>query len=47
MNSGRELIVSLRICGAAEYLSPEVVAFEVADFDRIVATLWKLAHRRA
>ncbi len=46
MNSGRELILSLRICGAAEYLGAEAVAFEVNDFDRIVATLYKLAHRR-
>ncbi len=46
MSSGRELIVSLRICGAAEYLDGDVVAVEVDDFDRIVATLYRLAHRR-
>ncbi len=47
MNSGRELIVSLRICGAADYLSAETVAFEIDDIDRIVATPYKLAYKRS
>ena len=45
MNSGRETMVGLRISGAAGYLGPKVVAFEVDQLDRIVATLYKLAYR--
>lgn len=45
MNSGRETIVGLRISGAAGYLGAQVVAFEVDQLDRIVATLYKLAYR--
>jgi len=37
--------MALRIAGAAEYLDAEVVAREVDDIDRIVATLHKLAYR--
>ena len=47
MASGREVIVGLRIAGAAGYLSAERVAREVDTLDRIVATLYKLAYRRA
>jgi four helix bundle protein len=45
MNSGRETILGLRISGAAGYLDAEVVAREVNDIDRIVATLYKLTYR--
>lgn len=46
MNSGREVILGLRIAGAAGYLEPERVATEVDSVDRIVATLYKLAHHK-
>jgi len=46
MGSGREAIVGLRIAGAAGYLDAERVAMEVDAIDRIVAILYKLAHRR-
>ena len=45
MTSGREVILGLRIAGAAGYLEPERVAREVDAVDRIVATLYKLAYR--
>jgi four helix bundle protein len=45
MASGREVILGLRIAGAAGYLAQSVVAPEVDDVDRIVATLYKLAYR--
>jgi four helix bundle protein len=45
MNSGREVIIGLRIAGAAGYLDAERVAKEVDSLDRIVATLYKLAYR--
>jgi len=45
MTSGREVILALRIAGAAGYLEPERVAREVDTLDRIVATLYKLAYR--
>lgn len=45
MTSGREVILGLRIAGAAGYLDPERVAREVDAVDRIVATLYKLAYR--
>ena len=45
MNSGREVILGLRIAGAAGYLEPERVAKEVDSVDRIVAILYKLAYR--
>lgn len=45
MNSGREVILGLRIAGAAGYLEAERVAREVDAVDRIVATLYKLAYR--
>ena len=45
MCSGRETIMALRIAGAAEYLAADVVAVEVDDIDRIVATLYKLAYQ--
>jgi four helix bundle protein len=47
MNSAREVIMGLRIAGAAGYLDDERVAKEVDALDRIVATLWKLAYRAA
>src|SRR5262245_37524281 len=46
MCSGREAIVGLRIAGAAGYLGAKVVAAEVDDIDRIVATLYKLTYPR-
>jgi four helix bundle protein len=45
MNSGRETILGLRISGAAGYLEQNVVAREVDEIDRIVATLYKLTYR--
>lgn len=47
MASGREVILGLRIAGAAGYLDPARVAREVDMLDRIVATLYKLAYRPA
>jgi four helix bundle protein len=47
MNSGREVILGLRVAGAAGYLDAARVAREVDTLDRIVATLYKLAYRRA
>ena len=47
MSSGREVIMGLRIAGAAGYLDAERVAQEVDTLDRIVATLYKLAYKRA
>jgi four helix bundle protein len=44
MSSGREVIVGLRIAGAAGYLEAERVAYEIDNLDRIVAILYKLAH---
>ena len=46
MESGRETIMALRISGACGYLDQERVEVEVDDLDRIVATLYKLAHRK-
>lgn len=46
MASGREVILGLRIAGAAGYLDAERVAREVDTLDRIVATLYRLAYRR-
>jgi four helix bundle protein len=46
MASGREVILGLRIAGAAGYLEPEVVARWVDKVDRIVATLYRLTYRR-
>ena len=45
MTSGREVILGLRISGAAGYLEAERVAREVDTIDRIVATLHNLAYR--
>lgn len=45
MNSGREVMLGLRVSGAAGYLETGVVASEVDALDRIVATLYKLAYR--
>jgi four helix bundle protein len=45
MASGREVIMALRIAGAAGYVAPERVAREINTLDRIVATLYKLAYR--
>jgi four helix bundle protein len=47
MASGREVILGLRIAGAAGYLDSQLVAREVDNVDRIVATLYKLAYRPA
>ncbi|MBX3199670.1 MAG: four helix bundle protein [Labilithrix sp.] len=45
MASGREVILGLRIAGAAGYLDDERVARSVDSVDRIVAILYKLAYR--
>ena len=45
MASGREVIMALRIAGAAGYVDAQRVAREVDTVDRIVATLYKLAYR--
>ncbi len=45
MNSGREVILGLRIAGAAGYLDAERVEREVDAVDRIGATLYKLAYK--
>ena len=45
MASGREVIMALRIAGAAGYVDTQRVAREVDAVDRIVATLYKLAYR--
>ena len=45
MASGREVIMALRIAGAAGYVDAQRVAREVDAIDRIVATLYKLAYR--
>jgi four helix bundle protein len=47
MNSAREVILGLRIAGAAGYLEAQRVAQEIDALDRIVATLYKLAYRAA
>ncbi len=47
MTSGREVILGLRVAGAAGYLDAEQVARDVDTLDRIVATLYKLAYRSA
>ncbi len=47
MNSAREVVVGLRIAGAAGYLPAEDVAAQLAALDRIIATLYKLAYRSA
>ena len=45
MASGREVIMALRIAGAAGCMDAERVRREVDAVDRIVATLYKLAYR--
>jgi len=45
MCSGRETAMALRIAAAAGYAPSPVVAVEVDDIDRIVATLYKLAYQ--
>jgi four helix bundle protein len=45
MASGREVIMGLRIAGAAGYLDRRDVEREVDTVDRIVATLYKLTYR--
>lgn len=46
MNSGREVILGLRMAGAAGYLDAQRVADEVDRVDRVVAILYKLAYPR-
>ena len=46
MCSGREVMMALRIAGAAGYLDPNQAAHEVSELDRIVATLYRLSFRR-
>ena len=43
MTSGREVILGLRIAGAAGYLDGERAAREVDSVDRIVAIRYELA----
>ncbi len=45
MNSGREVILGLRIAGAAGYLEASHAAREADAVDRIVAILYKLAYQ--
>ena len=45
MASGREVIMALRIAGAARYVDAHRVAREIDTLDRIAATLYKLAYR--
>jgi four helix bundle protein len=45
MNSGREVVLGLRIAAAAGYLEPEQVARELDELDRVIATLFKLTYR--
>ena len=45
MNSGREVILGVRIAGAAGYVDAAKVTQEVDAVDRIVATLYKLAYK--
>jgi four helix bundle protein len=45
MNSGREVVLGLRIAGAAGYLGAEQVARELDALDRVIATLYKLTYR--
>ena len=45
MSSGRESIMALRMAGALRLLNADTVAMEADNLDRIVATLYKLAHR--
>ncbi len=45
IQSGRESIVSVRLCGAARYLAQEIVAHELDALDRIVGTLVNLANK--
>ena len=45
MCSGRETIMALRIAAAAEYVDDGQAAREAKCVDRIVATLYRLAHR--
>jgi four helix bundle protein len=46
MNSGREVILALRVAGAAGYVTGDVVTQETDQVDRVVATLWKLTYRK-
>jgi hypothetical protein len=46
MCSGREVIMALRIAGAAGYLQTELAVQEADDVDRIVAILHKLTYPR-
>jgi four helix bundle protein len=46
MCSGREVVMALRIAGAAGYLQTEAAAREAADVDSIVATLYRLTYPR-
>ena len=45
MNSGREVMLGLRISAAGGCLEGSVVASELDALDRIVATLYKLTYR--
>jgi len=45
MNSGREVILGLRIAHAAGYLETDSLSREIDAVDRIIATLYKLAYR--
>ncbi|MEM1034684.1 MAG: four helix bundle protein, partial [Myxococcota bacterium] len=45
MASGREAIMALRLAGAMRHVDAASVAAEVDRIDRIVAILYKVAHR--
>ena len=47
MGSGREAIMALELAAAFGFLDESTVEREADDIDRIVATLYKVAHRRA
>jgi len=45
MNSGREVVLAIRMAGAAGYTEPRENTRELERLDRIIATLYKLAYR--
>ena len=47
MGSGREAIMALELAAAFGFLDEEAVEREADDIDRIVATLYKVAQRKA
>jgi four helix bundle protein len=47
MGSARETIACLEVCIAMGYLKAEGLEELLDQLDRVVATVWKLVHRRA